>query len=265
MPLYNSSDYDLNSISVPLTGVAAYAPVTSANVISDELLGSPTITLPSAYRSLGLYKEDGGPQDSRDDDDAIELFQTGYKMSGDSTLTVQINLAEDNEAVNALLDGKTPDENGVVYVDAELPSNTFLLFVATRNKNGTELRRNGVARIQSIETDQEERGSIRGKSVTFEWVPDALFNMSPYKKWFGTPGTITIQVAPSPAEVAVNGTVRLSAVTDPAGLKVTWTSDNDTIATVGQDGTVTGIAEGTANITASVGSAKTTVVVTVTA
>ena len=266
MPLYTSDDYDLNAVGIPLTGLAAYAPVLKANVVPDADLGSPTITLPSGYRQLGLYKDDGGPQDDRDDDDPLEFFQDGYKLPGNSTVTVQIGLAEDNLNVNALIDGKEPGENGVVYVDASLPAATFILFVATRFKNGRELRRNGVARIQAIEIDQEERGSVRGKSVTFEWVPDPLFKMSPFKKWFGTPGTVSLSITPRTVSVAQNATTKLSATTSPTGLQVSWTSSDDSIATVSTDGTVTGVkAGGPVTITASAGSAKSTTQVTVTA
>lgn len=266
MALYTSDDYDLNAVGIPLTGLAAFAPVTEANVIPDADMGSPTIKLPSAYRQLGLYKDDGGPQDDRDDDDALEFFQDGFKLPGNSTVTVEIGLAEDNLNVNALIDGKEPDENGVVYVDASLPAATFIFFVATRFKNGMELRRNGVARVQSIEVDQEERGSVRGKSVTFEWVPDPLFKMSPFKKWFGTPGSITLDVAPKAVSVEENKTTKLTATTSPSGLQVTWKSADEATATVASDGTVTGVkAGGPVTITASAGSAKSTTQVTVTA
>ncbi|WP_315502920.1 Ig-like domain-containing protein [Actinomyces radicidentis] len=265
MALYTSDDYDLNAVGIPLTGLAAYAPVLEANVVPDADLGSPTIALPSGYRQLGLYKDDGGPQDDRDDDDPLEFFQDGYKLPGNSTVTVQIGLAEDNLNVNALIDGKEPDENGVVYVDASLPAATFLLFVATRFKNGMELRRNGVARIQAIEVDQEERGSVRGKSVTFEWVPDPLFKMSPFKKWFGTPGTVSVSVIPGTVSVAENASTKLTATTSPSGLQVSWTSSDESIATVSADGTVTGVkAGGPVTITATAGSATDTAQVTVT-
>lgn len=53
------------------------------------------------------------------------------------------------------------------------------------------------------------------------------------------------------AQVAVNGTVDLTAETHPSGLTVTWSSDNTDEATV-SSGTVTGKAVGTVKITASV-------------
>lgn len=185
----DSSGNDLSAVGVPLTGLAAIAPVDAENVIPDADMGSTPLTLPAAYKKLGLYKQDGGPQEARDDEDAIEFFQVGYKIAGDGTLTIVINLAEDNATVNQLIDGKEPDEHGVVYVDSNLPDALWCLFVDTIFKNGTELRRNGVARVQAVEVDQEERGSVRGKAVTLEWVPDTLFNGAPYKKWLGKPGS----------------------------------------------------------------------------
>lgn len=189
----DSSGNDLSAVGVPLTGLAAIAPVSEDNIIADADMGKSPLALPTAYSKLGLYKEDGGPQEARDDEDAIKFFQQGYKIAGDGTLTLQVNLAEDNATVNKLIDGKEPNEQGVVYVDSNLPDALWILFVATRFKNGNELRRNGVVRVQAVEVDQEERGSVRGKSVTLEWVPDELFVGSPYKKWLGKPA-----VTPAP-------------------------------------------------------------------
>lgn len=53
------------------------------------------------------------------------------------------------------------------------------------------------------------------------------------------------------ATVAVSGTKALTATTKPAGKTVTWTSSDDEVATV-SGGTVTGVAAGTATITASI-------------
>lgn len=53
------------------------------------------------------------------------------------------------------------------------------------------------------------------------------------------------------ARIAVGGTVKLTATTDPEGTAVTWASDNTSEATV-SNGTVTGVAAGTVKITASI-------------
>ena len=65
MSLYDSSQFEIDDVGIPITGVAAYAPVTEANIIKDEDLGKATLTLPEAYRRLGLYKEDGGVEEER--------------------------------------------------------------------------------------------------------------------------------------------------------------------------------------------------------
>jgi GH25 family lysozyme M1 (1,4-beta-N-acetylmuramidase)/uncharacterized protein YjdB len=51
-------------------------------------------------------------------------------------------------------------------------------------------------------------------------------------------------------EVAVGKTVTLQAVTEPKDGKVSWSSDNEKVAKVDSSGVVTGVAEGTAKITA---------------
>lgn len=59
-----------------------------------------------------------------------------------------------------------------------------------------------------------------------------------------------VHIDPNKATIAINGTVDLTATTIPAGETVTWASSDTSVATV-SNGTVTGVAQGTANITAS--------------
>lgn len=265
--LYDSSEnFDLNSVSVPVTGIAAFNPtITSAGVVPDTDMGSKTLDLGKLhYLRLGLYKQDGGVEEGRNDEDPMEFFQEGEKLAGASQRTIKIGLAEDNANVDRLTEGKTPDSNGVIYVDASLPDAKFLLFVATKYKNGTERRRNGVARISAIEVDQEERGSVRAKSVTFEWVPDPLFNDSPYKQWVGVPGGVTIDISQKTASVKVNETLQLNATVSPSSQRVTWKSADPLTAKV-EGGLVTGVkAGGPIAITAEAGGKSATCQVTVT-
>ena len=66
-----------------------------------------------------------------------------------------------------------------------------------------------------------------------------------------TPTTPSVTLNKSTASIAVEGTETLTATTVPAGQTVTWTSSDDTVATV-EGGVVTGVAAGTATITASI-------------
>ena len=71
-----------------------------------------------------------------------------------------------------------------------------------------------------------------------------------------------VRLNKSKASVAVSGTVALKATAYPQNATVTWASSDSTVATV-SNGTVTGVKAGTANITATVGDAVATCVVTV--
>lgn len=83
-----------------------------------------------------------------------------------------------------------------------------------------------------------------------EWLSAKFTNISQ-----ATPGdderTPKVTLDKSTAEVAVSGTVTLNATTIPNGATVTWTSSDSTKATV-SNGVVTGVAEGSATITASI-------------
>lgn len=179
----DSAGNDLDSVGVPITGLAAFAPVDVANVIAKADLGKSPLTLPVAFKRLGLFKQDGGAQEARDSDDPLEFFQAGYLISGNGTRTVQLGVAEDNAAVLQVTEGQTPDTDGVIEVSASLPDNRWILVVVTRYRNGKEKRRIGVAAVTAVEPDQEERGSVNGKKVTFTWQEDELFNGAPFWQW----------------------------------------------------------------------------------
>lgn len=204
---------DLDAVAVPITGLAAFAPAETANVITKAQLGASPLVLPAAFKRLGLYKVDGGVSAGRDTGDAIEFFQAGYAISGEGTRTVEVTAAENNPAVLELTEGKTPDANGVIEVSSSLPNNRFILLVVTRFKNGTEERKQGVAQVTGVEVDQETRGDVRGSKITFTWREDDLFNGAPFWQWgpavpgtvvvtgvtAGTPGAFTPAGAPIPA------------------------------------------------------------------
>ncbi len=183
----DSQGNDLSAVGVPITGMAAFAPVSQANMLAKAQLAANPLNLPAAFKKLGLYKVDGGPAAARESGDAIELFQKGYSISGDGTRTVQIVLAEQNTEVLELIEGVVPDVNGVIEVSSSLPDNRFILFTVTKYRNGSEKRQIGVASVTAVEPDKQERGSIEGASVTFTWQDHELFNGSPFWQWMGVP------------------------------------------------------------------------------
>ena len=77
-------------------------------------------------------------------------------------------------------------------------------------------------------------------------------------------GTISLAMGQETASVEVNSTVELTAnITSTLAATATWSSSDKNIATVDKNGVVKGIAEGTATITATVGTLSATCVVTV--
>lgn len=84
------------------------------------------------------------------------------------------------------------------------------------------------------------------------------------------PTVATIAVTPDPATAAIAGTTQMTATATltPSGTRdvtnaAAWTSSDETKATVNNGGLITGVAAGTANITATYAGATDTVAVTV--
>lgn len=173
---------NLDAVGIPVTGFAAVQ-LDGDPVFLESLEGAANpLTLPAGYEKVGLFKVDGGPQESAETSDDLEFFQDGYKLSGNASMTIAINLAEMNERVRRLTTGKTPDENGMITIDRAVPDNRFPLFVAIQYKSGLQRRLNGLARISAVEKDQETRGEVAGRATTFEWINDPAIGGF-YREW----------------------------------------------------------------------------------
>ena len=79
------------------------------------------------------------------------------------------------------------------------------------------------------------------------------------------PSTVNSITMDATKSVEVGKTVALNATTNPAGATITWDSANPNVATVSSSGVVTGVAVGTAIITATAGTKTATCTVTVVA
>lgn len=110
---------DLEKVFIPVTGFLAVQ-LTGEPTWVDPTEGSATpLVLPEGYVKVGLFKQDGGPQDGGDKEDDLEFFQEGYKLGGSKSRTLQVTLAEFNDIVRQLTTGKTPDTNGMIVVDGD--------------------------------------------------------------------------------------------------------------------------------------------------
>jgi hypothetical protein len=231
----DSQGNDLDAVGVPLTGLAAFAPVTLANVISKAELGASPLVLPAEAKRLGLYKVDGGPAPARETGDAIEFFQKGYTLAGEGSRSVVITLAEQNAAVIALTEGAEPDENGVIEVSSSLPGNRFILYVVTRYRGGLEKRQIGVASVTSVEPDQQTRGEVEGIAVTFTWQEDELFNGAPFWQWGpAVPGAVITPTGVTAGSPGVFNPAGAAAPANLAALQAAGALGQTTAWTTGQ-------------------------------
>ncbi|MBN9210718.1 MAG: hypothetical protein BGO45_10615 [Microbacterium sp. 71-36] len=181
---------DLGAVGVPITGFAAVQLTGEPTYLTSLQGATLPIAVPAGYEKVGLFKVDGGPQEGGDAGDAIEFFQRGKKLAGDDQPTIQINLAQFDQRVRRLTTGKTPDANGMIVVSGLTPDTVFPLLVVTKYKNGATRVRNGLARISAVETDQETRGEVNGRAVTFEWIWDETVGGF-YRDWLIQPTSAT--------------------------------------------------------------------------
>lgn len=234
---------DVSAVPIPIGGLIAFADYSSANVLSDSAFKAASVTLPGGFGLLGLVKQDGAPQHSREDGDRLEFWQVGYTSAGDGKRAVSVTLAENNDRVLKLTEGKAPDANGIIYVDSSLPDARWIIFGATQFKNGTEERYHGVATVTAVEVDQDERGAVRGKKVTLTWQEDPLFTspegrQAPYKLWVGSASgvaTTPVVTEASPAGATAGAMVAISGTGFVGATAVKFGSTNATVFNIVSD------------------------------
>ena len=120
--------------------------------------------------------------------------------------------------------------------------------------NGQELTFTGISTVHKF----TNIGNKSAKAITV----NTSVNPVSETDYFGsvqTPDTVTpavvvpsVSVVPSRAVIDAGSSATLQAIVSPASAAVTWSSSAETYATVNEEGVVTGAAEGSATITASI-------------
>ena len=161
-------------------------PYAEENVVTRAMISKKLAApdLPDAYdrakACIGLITSDGGPQDSVEQDDAIEFWQQGYSLNGDPTLTTSMTIAEDNEFTREICFGEKPDEDGVIAVKTLTPDTKWMAYYEEAFKNGSVQRRAGVVQVTGNEPGQSERGSVKGRALTLTWLNDDRYGGAKY-------------------------------------------------------------------------------------
>jgi phi13 family phage major tail protein len=185
--------------------------------------------------------------------------------------------------VLADITGQYYDAQTGSYVEKERTPKYFAIGYKTKTTDGVEMfvwRLKGTFNIPDETNATENDGTdANGQELTFTGIStihkftktgssakaitvDTSVNPVDESTFFGsvqTPDTVTpavvvpsVSVVPSRAVIDAGSSVALQAIVVPAGAAVTWTSSAQTYATVDEAGVVTGAAEGSATITASI-------------
>lgn len=146
-----------------------------------------------------------------------------------------------------------PDETSATENDGTDTNNQELTFTGV--KTVTKFENGGSAKAVVV----DERDGLCDVSDWFDAV------ITPNTLGEHAKSTVTdLSVSPTTATVAVGAATTITATTTPEGANVIWRSSNNNVATVA-NGVVTGVAAGTAVITASAGNYAASTTVTVTA
>lgn len=181
----DSQGNDLSAVEVPITGAIMLVPYSDDNVITSTMIGKNVAQpeLPEAYdyetACVGLITSDGGPQDSRDADDATEFYQDGYLLAASATLSTSFTAAENNEMTRKVTLGE-PDENGVYTVDDIVQDTKWMAYQEESLRGGRVRRRAGVVIVTGNEPNQSERGSVKGQQLTVTWQADEHYGGGKY-------------------------------------------------------------------------------------
>lgn len=171
------------------TGFFGIAPVDAANVIPKVDLGSADLgdelsPIPAGFKYVGLRTSDGGPEQGREAGEAIEFLEDGFSINADGSITLTMTLAQFNATTRELVHGKAPDANGVIAVTDSTPNNRYIALAESVYKSGAVKREHGVVRVTEVSIGKDERGSVNGIPVTFQWVRSELFDNALYWEAF---------------------------------------------------------------------------------
>lgn len=152
-----------------------------------------------------------------------------------------------------------PDETSATENDGTDTNNQQLTFTGV--KTITEFDNGGGAnvkgRAKAVVID--ERNGKCDLTTFFSTVqtPDTIGALA-------IPSVTALSISPTTSSIVVEGTATITPTTTPTGASVVWASSNPRVATVSASGVVTGVAAGTAIVTATAGAYSASCTVTVT-
>lgn len=177
--------FNLEQVAIPISGNLAVADFGTPMIAKTEG-ADPELTLSSAWKLPGLWKEDGAPDWTEEPDgDAINLYQDGFSIpSGLANVTVAIILAESSLLAHEITRGQSFDENGYMEVDGGGTSKRYSIFTEEIFKNGLIERKQAPnCNVATVKLQKGEKGAPRGIEVTFKVNRSPLVNNKHYGFW----------------------------------------------------------------------------------
>ena len=230
-------------------------------------------TLSSAWASMGYISEDGVTNSNSPDTDKIKAWggQVVLVVTNEKSDSFQITFLESlNPAVLETVYGSanvTVDAlNGTISVvgnNAEPDEFSYVIDMAMR---GGALKRVVIpdGQLSDLADIVYKDDEAVGYGVTLECLPDNSGNQHYEYIKLAAGASFDLAIDKSTLSVAHGSTSQITATTTPVGMKVAWGTSDATKATVDQTGLVTGVAAGSATITAIFGGIVKTCSVTVT-
>lgn len=241
--------------------------------IGTTLPTSATATLNGAFYELGYVSEDGVRNNNTPDTDNVKAW-------GGATVLVVMNEKTD-EWTLTLIEALNPNVLETVYGNAHMTYNGgagTITVEATPDQLedacyviDMALKGGALKRVVIPQGSLSELGEIVykddeaiGYEITINAIPDSS-GVNHYEYIVLPSGTTAgLTISDASKSVAHGSTVQLTATTTPAGMRVLWGTSDPTKATVDQSGLVTGVAAGSATITAYFAGISKTCAVTVT-
>ena len=264
------SDPDPTPATVAVTGVSLDK--TSLDLIEGgtETL-TATVSPDNATNKKVSWKSSDTAVATVDDNGKVTAVKAGsatitVTADGGKTATCSVKVTEQAKIVITGNTAKVPVQGGTAEfkiqyntsytIDIEQAAQSWLHFVETKAmQSGTLVFKvdanEGEARTGKA-TVKDNAGKVGAITLTFEQDPFIAVT--------------SVQITPETAELEVGETLILTVTVLPENATdktVAWSTDNSSVATVSEDGTVKAVAVGTATITVAAGEVKASGVITV--
>ena len=232
---------------------------------------SASAALNGAFVEMGYVSEDGVTNTNSPDTETIKAWggQTVLVVVNEKSDTFKMKLLEslNSNVLETVYGQANVSVNGTnISVTANASALDDYAYVIDMLMKGGALKRVviPVGALSEVGDIIYKDNEAVGYEITLNCLPDSSGNNHYEYITLAAGSTVNLTIDKSTLSVAHGSTSQIIATTTPAGMRVTWGSSDTTKATVDDSGLVTGVAAGSATITATYAGVSKTCSVTVT-